>query len=119
MCVAFLEHELVQYIFSRDRARSFLSYSELSSFCSILESAIFSYSEENPHYASVYISQQSDDIAVHKGGAMLRLVDGFQYIGKKDLDRAAEIEDRFDDPVVTTALRQALFTLTGLGGRVS
>lgn len=115
MCVAFLEDEILSYVFSNDLDRDFISHDELSSFRGSLRRAIFRHAGGSPHYSSVYFEGIRDDITHCQDGVVVRTPDGFKFVGRRDGGAAERVGHRFEDPVMREALKTALSSLSARG----
>lgn len=112
MCVAISSQDVLDYIFSKDPGRAFLSYESLASFEKLFSKSIVEHRDSDPHYASVYISPLQEQPARRYDAFLDCESDGIHLCGKIPGDVADQIEKRYNDSTVSQALQTAYLAVS-------
>lgn len=113
MCVAFGAKEVYEFIFSKDDYAQDIHEVDkavVDLFCSVLEREITVHANKNPHYKYVFFSLDDQSVASFFGANRGRFLDfgsSVVYVGKCSEKEALAIEHKYDDSIITAALRKA------------
>lgn len=113
MCVSFGARDIYEFIFSsnEDTQNVFeVKKRSVRTFCSVLKQEITAHSGESPHYEFVHFALDRQSIAYFFESNRNRFLDfgtSVVFIGDASDAPARQIEQKYNDPVVTAALRKA------------
>lgn len=110
MCVAISGQDVLDYIFSSDPERRAVSYDEIDAFRSAFVDSVTESGADNPYYATVYYEPLRDLSESHYDGILVKRLDGIHLFGSVKAGVCEAIESRYDDRVVSSALKRALRT---------
>ncbi len=115
MCVSISGQDVVDYIFSSDKSRKFVSYQDVSAFKKELASNIFSISPSDAHYASVYFEPLREISESRYEGMLVRESDGFRLYGRVSDDALKSLQGSYHDEKITGALAKAYCAVLSKG----
>lgn len=113
MCIAFSAKSIYEFAFSKDDSLPDayeLDKSAIRRFCATLTRELSRTSSENPHHRYVYLAMDGPSVEGFFQENRHRFLDFGKTVvltATPSRDMASAIESKYDDPLVTRALRKA------------